>query len=279
MSLILPPWYFAKQTNNLAVSTTPGTNFTANASSADGASVSVLSALGHDVHLLIAKISGLQVSTGNSSALLDILSDPAGGTSWGALIDDLVCGFLTGSVDVSAGSHTYVFPIYIKAGTSLGVRARTAHSANLTGGRVLLFAFGEPSRPDMWWCGQKVESLGLNPGTSEGTEITPGVSGAFGSWTNVGSVTSQRYGAVCLGVNGSDATAVANAALWQLGYGSNRVPGISDYYSNMGTTENASRGCPIIPFCDVPAGTQMQVRGSVSSGTAEDYNVGVYGVY
>lgn len=280
--LALPPFQFAHETDNLT-GTPPaaliGTNFTAGANSADGTAVGVIGALAHDVHFLVVGLGGISLATANGQCLVDVLIDPAGGTSWSELIDSLINGFTP--VPTAAGislGNWYYFPLFIKAGSSLGVRARTLHTVDITTGRAVMYALGNPSRPDMWWCGQKVESLGINAATSTGTNVTPGNSGAFGSWTSIGNPTAKRYGHIQMGVNGSDSTATAIGYYWQLGYGSNKLPGSGTFFTSNTTSEVGQRLFTLPMWCDIPAGTQMQVRGT-ASGTAEPHNVGLYGVY
>lgn len=258
---------------------TVGTNFTAGASNTDGTSVSVISALSHDLHYLIVGIGGVNVSTGDGQGLLDILIDRAGGTSWSSFIDDLVCGFTPTPAAGTAGiQQWYHFPLFVPAGASLGVRARTAHTANITSGRVVIYGYGEPSRPDMWWCGTGVESLGINEASSKGTNVTPGNSGTYSSWTTIGT-SSYRYGAVQFGVNGSDATASAIGYYWQIGYGSTQLPGSPTAFMATSTNEVSSRtGFGQIIWCNAPASTVWQLR-ATASGTAETYNAAIYGVY
>jgi hypothetical protein len=282
MALILPPWYFADQVDNLtgtpSSSLPTPTGFTANANNADGTAVSVLSALAFDAHYLIVGISGIVGSSVNSQCLLDILADPAGGTSWANLINDLTCGFTLANSATQGMTTFYCFPLFIKSGTSLGVQARTRHTSNLTNGRVAMWAYGNPSRPEMWWCGSKVESLGINAATSQGTDVTAGNSGAWGSWTNIGT-SSQRYGAIQLGLNGSDATAAGAGYYWQIGAGSNKLAGSPTFYNACSTSESNNKAGWNHPiFCDIPASTAIQARGMCST-TAEVFNLAAYGVY
>lgn len=280
--LILPPFQFANGTDNLTgipPAATVGTNFAAGASNADGSAVGVLSALAHDVHYLIVGIGGISLAAADSQALLDVLIDRAGGTSWSSLIDDLICGFSPIPAAGTAGiQQWYHFPLWVPAGAALGVQARTAHSANITTGRVVMYAYGGPSRPDMWWCGQAVESLGIDAASSKGTNVTPGNAGTYGSWTTIGTSTA-RYGAVQFGVNGSDGTAANIGYYWQFGHGSTKLPGSPTCYASVSSNEVAARtgfSQPIL--CDVAGGTIWQARG-VASGTAEVFNAAVYGVY
>jgi len=285
MSLILPPFAFADCTDNLSGSTPPagnaiGTSFTSGGSQhTDGTAVSVISALTHDVHYLVVSFGGVSgTATADTACLADILIDPAGGTSWTALINDLVIGFMPVLTGGQVGHQIYYyFPLWIPAGASLGVQSR----CNVVSwqSRVCMWAYGNPSRPDMWWCGQGVESLGINAASSKGTDITPGSTTATFSWTNVGSPTSYRYGAIQFGQNGSDATATAIGYFAQIGVGGARLPGSPTFYWANDTSERSARtGCCNPIWCDIPAGTQMQV-GACASGSAEVHDVALYGVY
>lgn len=282
MGIVIPAWGFTNVVHNLTGTpplVTPGTNFTAGASSADGSSVSVLSALAFDVEYLLIGTAGLTGGGGtDSAALLDVLTDPAGGTSWGSFIDDLIVGY-TGVISNSVNvGQWYCFPIFIKSGTSIGVRARTAHSSAITTGQVVMIAFGNPSRPETWWCGQKVESLGINAGSSAGTDVTPGNTGTYGSWTIIGT-TTHPWGSVQIGFNGSDTAADALGYHWQIGYGSNKLPGSPTLHYQTNVSEYGHPLGQQIPlWCNIAAGTTMQAR-ATCSGAAEVIDVALYGVY
>ena len=279
--LIKPPFYFANAVDNIAgtVATAPGTTVALGANSADGSVVEVLSALAFDAHYLVIGFSNTNSVGANRQALMDILVDPAGGTSWASLIDDLVCGQC---IAVAAGSQGmtlwYHFPLFVRAGSSIGARGRNAHTSGVNA-QCVIYAMGEPSRPDAWWCGQKVESLGIDAASSKGTTVTPGDSSTFGSWTNIGGPAAARYGAIQFGVNGSDADMLQVAYNWEIGYGAARLPGSPRFWVSADTAERAVKvgfGQPI--FCDIAEGTQLQAR-AACSGTAEDWNAALYGVH
>jgi len=281
MALITPPLAFAYCTDNLTgtpAAATPGTAVTAGGSAnTDGTAVTLLSALGHDAHFICITLNGGAGSSTATDALLDILVDPAGGTSFSELISDLACGYTASSVaGTGAPMARWFFPLWIAAGTTIGAQVRSA-AAGITK-RVICTVYGEPSRPDMWWCGQGVETLGANPATSKGTTITPGSSGAAGTYTNVGGPTTYRYGAVQLSLQGPDATATARGGYWNIGADSARLPGSPTLYTSMNTSEQLAfaNGMPI--WCDIPAGKQLQVAGTLS-GTTENYNACLHGVY
>lgn len=285
MSLILPPFYFADCTDNFSgttpAGTNPGTTITASATpNTDGTAVSLIAAVAHDVHFLVVGIGGRSTtSTVDSASLLDILVDPAGGTSWSSMIDDLVAGFQPQLTSGSVGYMTYyMFPLFIKSGSSIGAQVRSATASQAVG--LGVWVYGNPSRPDMWWCGSKVESLGITAASSKGTDITPGSTTATFTWTNVGATTSGRYGSIQFGQNGSDSSSTSNIGYHaQIGIGSARVPGTPTFVWQTSASENASRegfNQPI--WCDIPEGTQLQV-GACASGTAEVHDVALYGCY
>lgn len=277
MSLATSPPVFSYCSDNYAATpvTVPGTLWTAGASGSDGTAVTCLSALAHDVHFLRVRIGGIATAGADHNAAADLLVDPAGGSSWSPLINDLVCGFTT-AVLTAGFSWGYEFPIFIKAGTSVGFRGKTTHSADGTGGVVLIEAFGEPANPAMWWCGSGVETLGI--ADAKGTAITPADSGGAGTWTSVGSTTTQHYKTIQLGINGSDSNSLAVAYHFEMGAGSQKIPGSSKVHLTLNTSETGPHHNMGVVGCNIPIGTQMQVRGTCS-GVAENVYAALYGCY
>lgn len=277
-------WGFANITTNFqaTVGSSPGVAVTSSASAnTDGSNVTLLGSLAHDVHFLLIAVSrAASPSSQYSCALLDILQDPAGGTSFTNLIDDLLVAARV-VVTTTPYGNGFAFPIYIKSSTSLGVRIRTPNAAALAF-NVLCMALGNPIRPDQWWCGSKVETLGANAASSRGTPVTP-VAGSYGSWTNIptSGTTSGRYGYIQVGYGGAYVTSVATASsnLLQIGYSSAKLPGSPTWYIGENTTNESCVDRYSIPlWCDIPVGTQMQarIRASVLTNNPE---IALYGVY
>jgi len=271
MGLILPNGpAFAHWSDNLGtvsadgfadvgVAITPGT------SNADGDAVTLLSSLAHDCEYLVLAISGFGLSGSNSSALLDILVDPAGGTSWSELIADLLCGY-TSPIDydgsgILAVPLMYHFPVWIPAGASVGAMARCAHgSAFANAPRVVAYAAGGNKNPASWWCGQRIETVGtFDADNSRGQVHTPGEDGTFSSWTSLGSPIASRAGALQYAVQGPGSSSVSGRVYrFEFGAGSSQIGPCC--YRGMGAVEVGTHFFPGPVFCDIPAGTQMQVR-------------------
>jgi len=284
MGLMVEPWYFANYVDNLGATpslTVPGVNVVPGTSNADGTALALLpAALTFDVHYIMVGFAGYFVTGSAAYCLADILVDPAGGTAWKSLIDDLVCGYtdgLTTNIDIYTWYH---FPILIESGTNLACRMRTSHTVAPSGGRVVIYAYGNPTRPDAWWFGSGVETLGITAATSKGTSVTPGNTGVMGSWTTIGTSTA-RYGAIEWGPNGTDATAATIQYYFQLGRNNVQIPGAPTKSIFVGTAESLRMSACYGPsWCDIPSGSAIQVRGT-ASGTAEVWagGFGVYGVY
>ena len=277
MSLIVKPPSWRYCTSNLTGTPAllnPGANDTAGVGS-KGSTVSVLTAIPHDVELLMISQGGRGVSASNTSALLDVMVDPAGGTSWAAtpLIPDLLAGS-TQAASSAPPSRWFSFPLWVKSGSSLGVRTQ---SVVATSGRTVILAFGGNRNPGSWWCGQRVTAYGIDSANSRGTMHTPGNSGAYSSWTNLGSTVSSPGGAVQFMVQGA-ATTTANAMDYhfELGIGGDAI-GPPIFHETF-TNETAWQTPTGPVFREIPSGAQLQIRATARV-TAQAQDVAAYVVH
>lgn len=286
MSLILPrgpSW--SHWTSNLAPTgltdigvAVPAGSTTSYAANTDGDPVTLLDDLAHDCEYLIVGINSSGVANGNNTSMLvDILVDYAGGTSWTELISDLFGGF---SDVASAGAPThreYHFPVWLPAGTAIGARARCAHSALVTP-KIVVQAGGGNANPGSWWCGQKVVKVGnFTPASSIGQSHTPGASGTFSSWASLGSALGREAGAVQWAIQGEMTTNLTAAQYrWQFGMGSRQIG--PEFV--VGATSSNDRNARLFNgpiFHSFPAGAQLQVRGTNFGGSAQPaHDVGAY---
>lgn len=219
MALLIPgsvSWGY--EVDNLAGATpsvTPGTSFNIGGGNSDGAAVSVIT-LTKDIHYLALIAGGTSQGAEDNSATMDILVDPAGGTSWATFITGLVIGSSAQPSATQRLAHDYHFPITIKAGSAIGVVSRKTGATTNTG-RVIMWAFGSSKRNEIKWSGQKVETLGLTT-ASKGTAHTAGNSGAFSAYATIGTST-RKYSAIQFGFNSVDSNTQQNAYHWQIGAG------------------------------------------------------------
>ncbi len=271
-----PSWAMCADNLASTPSTTPGTAVTANASAnTDGTAVTLLSALARDCEYLVIQTLAASTATTNTSALLDILIDPAGGTSWTTLIEDLLCGY-SGAISTAipyGPAYHYHFPIWIPAGATVGAQVRCATGGTVQ--NVVVHAFGGNRNPASWACGQKVTTVGTtSPSTSRGQAHTAGNSGAFSSWTSLGSPLATDAIAWQVAAQGIGSTAMNNVAYtFEFGYNSTRIGPRKHHVT--GTSEGAASWGTGVAFNRLAAGTQLQVRGTCSS-TASATDVSAY---
>lgn len=257
---------------------TIGTQFTSGAANADGTAVGVLAALAHDVEYLRIAISGetLTVNVDNTT-LVSILIDPAGGTSWATLIPSLLVA--TGVLAVAAPyGAMFDFPLWIPAGASIGVQARSAAAATPPVLRAVMHAFGGNSNPASWWCGQRVTAIGIDAANSRGTTHTPGSTGVFSSWANLGSAVVADAGAMQWAVGGEFSDAAWNQVFHEFQFGiSDIMIGAPVMQSTMSTEQGWQMPTGPI-FRQVPSGSQIRVR-ATGGAAGQAHSVSAYAVH
>jgi hypothetical protein len=276
---------FAYQSDNLAATPVNATSSIGTAvtggNSANGTPVAWGGgALGFEAQLLIVEIYSGSASNTDTRSLVDILIDPAGGTSWAAT--PLVSGILAGHLGSYTNFRRLYLPVRIPNGANLGMQARS-----LTTGRThrgVMYVYGGYKGPGTWRCGSRVVSIGVDEANYSGTAHTAGNSGAWAaSWTSIGSTTATNlwcHNLLHTGPNsGSWATTLGYYA--QIGAGNNPLTlGDTDavhLHSQCSTAEVMQVHTTVPVFADVPEGTQLQVRAKCS-GTAVATHFAIYSV-
>ena len=252
--------------------TTPGVSVTAG-SGAKGSWVSLLSALSNDVYLLLLWICNGNASAAQRDYLVDIGVDPAGGTSYSTIIGNILSHQASNAVD---GGRWFYFPYFIKAGSTVGVRAQ-GNGANTI--RVAAIAYGRPVNPEAIAVGQYSETLGVSG--NGGTSITPGTSGAEGSWVSLGTTTRHCwFWQLCVGF--SNATTTSQMYFFDMAIENVSTPSMFIIENlpifHPGTAERTGNPLILDGFCDVPEGSTIYVRGSASGTPDTGCNAVVIGI-
>lgn len=273
-------WGWAYHNGGTNPSATCGTSVTPGASNAEGSWTQIASAanIARDVWELIIGIAGGNSTGAQKDHLLDIGVDPAGGTSYTAVISNIVCGQ---SDAANRGFIPFRFPFRIKAGSSVAVRVQ---GSNATAGTVRVWAYflGSPSRPDIVWSGSVSETIGTIT-NSQGVSFTPG-NAADGTWVSLGTTTRQLKWWQ-LGAQLSNGTITAQYTYVDLawGDGSNKHRIIRNHLMSFsGTAEIRSTpfaGVDLVQgYAEVPAGGTLYVRGRCSGAPTSGYNAVAIGV-
>lgn len=273
MSLLVPPgfdqfqwWQTAHGLSTrpaaaMGVSVTPGNN-------SKGSYATLISAgnVVNDVYGILIHInSGFTTATARD-CIVDIGTDPAGGTSFGVVIPDLL-GSCSG--DATFGGHWYYFPLAIKAGSTIGARA--SQNGVTTAIRVNCRIFGRPTRPELCKTGSRVTAYGITGASSNGTSVTSGTT-SEGSWTSLATNIAERnwWWQMGMGVNDSTMSALCYHADLGAGDATNKTMLIEDqlYWSDATERLNNSPIGVLMGETDVASGVNVYGR-LQCSGTAD----------
>lgn len=226
----------------------------------------------------------LQVHTGATSAaskpqLLDIGIDPAGGTSYTAIIS----GFQIGESPALsvAGAREHYFPMRIPAGASVAARIR---GANATAGtvRIAVRFYGRPSGPLALPVGSFSETLGAVTATSLGTSFTPG-NAADGSWVDLGATTRDMWWWQ-VGYVVANGTVTAEYTYIEVAFGDASNKDTIFKVMHGGTTgETCGLAAQTqllwpVAYCPVKAGEHIYVRGRANNAPDTGYSATVVGI-
>jgi len=252
--------------NNWTASATPGVSVTPGTSGAEGTYTEIVDGalVTEDVYFMRIWQSAGFVSTAAKPQLMDIGVDEAAGTSYTTIVNNISCG------NCGAASFTserfgrfYDLPIFIKAGSSIAIRVQGQHATG-TATRFAIKLIGGTHQPHFIRAAAFTETIGTIA-SSQGTAFTPGTSSAEGTWTLVGTTVAQLWGFLP-SVDISDAGMTALGYIVDIAYGdaSNKVLLSENNPVYTASTEYVTHPAMQLGYADVPAGTNIYVRGTCS---------------
>jgi hypothetical protein len=173
----------------------------------------------NDVYGIRINFNSNSVSTVARDTIVDIGTDPAGGTSYGVVIPDLLAScaqiYLPAATG-AAGGIWYYFPLFIPAGSAIAARA-SVNNATVGTLSCWIQLFGRPTRPDLVKVGSRVTAYGIVAASSRGTTITPGTV-SEGAYVSLGTPSVDNWWwQVGMGVN--DGSMSDNVNHLDLAYG------------------------------------------------------------
>lgn len=230
-----------------------------------------------DVFGVLINVNSNAASAGARDTLIDVGVDPAGGTSYTVLIPDLLVS-CAAPYNIGNGGVWYFFPIWIKAGSSVGVRA-SVNNATVGTLRTFITVLGSPRDRRLIKVGTRVEALGITAATSAGTAVTSG-STSEGAWTSLGSLAeSAWFWQFGFGVNNGTMTALAYHADLGIGNASNKDLVIENALITMTTGEQLNN-MPTTADCGkaAPAGTTAYGRIQCSGTPITGLSMAAYAV-
>ena len=261
---------------------TPGTSVTPGISNAEGSWTQIASSanIANDVYGFALRISDNSVATPTTGKnfLCDIGVDPAGGTSYTAVISNIVCG--SAGPITAAGGHQFYFPLFIKAGSSVAARIQGSHGT-ATASRVAARFFGRPTRPEAVPIGSFSETIGTIT-NSNGVSFTPG-NAADGSWVSLGTTTNPCWWWQ-LAYQIDNGTITAEYTYIELAWGDGSNKNVILRLMHQGTTSEQTGAImnenlnAFQAYCPVPAGGNLYIRGRCNNAPDTGYNGGAIGI-
>lgn len=261
-------------------STTPGTSVVPGASNAEGSWTQVASSanIAQDCYWVFIQVLGGLTSATAKNHLLDLGIDPAGGTSYTSFFSNFQVGS-SSSLAVPA-NREFLFPVFIKAGSSVAVRVQgSAGTAGTV--RVAAQFYGQPTNPLAVPVGAFAQTFGTIT-NSNGQSFTPG-NAADGTWVDLGSVTNPLWWfQVGYGVDNTVITAEQTYIEVAWGDSTNKISMFK--VMHVGTT-NESVGSVLqtnlaacAAYNPVPAGANIYIRGRCVNAPDTGYHATVIGI-
>lgn len=264
---------------------TPGTAVTPGASGAEGTYTEIIAdtSVTEDIYGIHLTVLAGTAPVAPKNMFLDIGYDPAGGTSYGDLLVNIVCGSLPVAT-VTPGAKQWYFPIFIPSGSAIAGRFRGVSG---TAGSMRLCAklYGRRAAPEILPVGGFSETIGVTETAAvDATAFTPG-NAADGTWASLGA-TARDLWWWQLGYQIDNGTITAEYTFIDLGYGDGTAGGTTTIYRMMhaGTTGETVGPVidesvnPVAAYCPLPAGTTMYVRGRCNNAPDTGYQAGVVAV-
>ena len=250
--------------------TTPGTAITPG-TSGKGSWGQIASALDNDVYEIWLWVNANNANSGARTTVVDIGVDPAGGTNYTSVINDIIVSEADAAV---AGGRWYRFLFYIKSGSTVGARAYSNNSATVA---VAGMFFGLPTHPELLRAGQYSETIGTS--TYLGTSFTPGTSGAWGSWASLGTTTRPLWHwNLGVGINNGTITSLMYFVELAVGDGTNYYTIIEKMPIFLKSTNETLASPMFDNFYEVPAGATLYVRGSCSGTPVTGFGASAIGI-
>lgn len=194
---------------------------------------------------VVNDVYGIQINFNSAGAnntirnfLVNVGVDNTAGTAYDIKIPYLLASSAS-PYTTNGGGVWYYFPLYIRAGSSIGMQVQGSTGSTTCYSYVTLF--GQPRRPDGIRTGSKVIAFGQNIANSRGTAITMGTT-AEGAWTQLGTATTERLWWWQIGYACNDSSMSAAAIHMDLGAGNatNKKLLVEDAVVMTNTTEQIS---------------------------------------
>lgn len=221
-----------------------------------GSWVSILGTISYDLFWLFVTFTDTNTSATSEQVLADlgIGPDSANVTN----IADFLLAGSAANITQPERPRTYFAPLFVPAGTQLWARCQSNIASNVLD--VNVQGWGGPDRPASFPVIHKWEAEGEAAGSSVGTTIVPGASGAQGTYTQMVASSAFDYVGAMMAHACEDTTMTLTSQTGGIGIGAATEQDLGTCYFAVHTT-NERIGSESIPvFADIPAATRLAAR-------------------
>lgn len=279
MSLAIPHasntlWTSTNQSD--VPSTSVGTSVTPSGSGGNWTRVRTAAEVSEDVECIFLCIGSTSSSGANRLVSVDVGVDPAGGSSYSTVLSRLLCG--KANTIYNTGGTKFVFPLRIKAGSSIAVRGLSNYTTSFY---VIIKLYGKRGRSGVFPVGTYSQTIGYSSAAT-GTSFTPGANN-YGGYYTLGTTTKDLWwwqSAWAL----SNSTVTAEYVNIQFAWGDSSSKRIIHTRLHAGTTSETcldTLGENLVwhaSYCEVPAGSTLYVRGNGYSSPDTGYSALLIGI-
>jgi hypothetical protein len=260
-------------TGNSGVSI-PGTNVTTGAtSSTKGAVAQLIASTDFDAYWISIVAQNYFTAATATDMCLDIL---IGAATEEVLIPNILGGYC-GHQSTFGGGLRWEFPLYIPAGSRIAAQAAGLRTEVTF--QVAIFLYGGNGVPP-FRVGSKVTTYGIGT-VPNGVSITPGASGAAGSWTEITASTSEDHFCLVPSMQLRNITVASTSGMVaEMGIGAVTEELISQpYWYGVSSSELMGRSINSFPtFQDIPSGSRLVMRSSQGAGAGNVYDGAIHAV-
>lgn len=239
-----------------------------------GSWTALLAATAFDIRWLEVTWLTTRVSATDTKQLLDIGYDPAGGTTYVVLVNNLMSGY----IDVRGGAGC-ALPCFIPAGSTVAARIQADVTSDTAEVGVIAHGgiFGDNPDPTQGL----IVSYGPVTADSGGVTLADAADDTKSAWVELTGATTHPHQGLTVGIQGSGITTMVTAhQLIDIGIGAAAsevvvIPNIPVRRRNDETVIYLTRTL-CFPL-SVPEGVRIAARSQGSTGAESDLDVAVYG--
>jgi len=285
MPLLLPTpptfGYFLTNDDSPGSSTTFGTSITASGSTNTKGTWTTLGMTPsydlyyHRVHFAANGTAATDMNGAAASrqGLMDIGYSIDGGTTVFTIVENLIVG--STSVIGGQNGRVYELPFYVPSGSTIYARLQS-NVASATC-RIAIMSWGGLANPEQFPRVGMVEAIGAATGTSVGTSITPGASGAMGAYAQMVASAANNYIGITMGEACTDTTmaAVNYTGLVGIGAATEQELGLCYWSSHNGAEWINSTSFPL--WANIPTGIRIALKMSCTGTSDSSITAAAYG--